>query len=64
MLLLCSILLCTHPTLATLFLVLSKQSVLVLSFEYLTDNSNMFSDFLKLFKVLDMDDSFLISRSM
>jgi hypothetical protein len=32
-------LLCTHPTSTTLFPVLSKQSVLVLSFEYLTDNS-------------------------
>jgi hypothetical protein len=39
MLLLSSTLLHTHPTSTTLFPVLSKQSVLVLSFEYLTDNS-------------------------
>jgi hypothetical protein len=32
-------LLCTHPTSTTLFPILSKQSVLVLSFEYLMDNS-------------------------
>jgi hypothetical protein len=31
----------THPTSTTLFPVLSKQSVLVLSFEYLTDDSCM-----------------------
>jgi hypothetical protein len=39
MLLLSSTLLCIYPTSTTLFSVLSKQSVLVLSFEYLTDNS-------------------------
>jgi hypothetical protein len=33
-------LLYTHPTSTTLFPILSKQSILVLSFEYLTDNSN------------------------
>jgi hypothetical protein len=32
---------CTHPTSTTLFPVLSKKGVLVPSFEYLTDNSNM-----------------------
>jgi hypothetical protein len=41
-LLLSSTLLCTYSTLTALFLVLSKQSVLVLCFEYLTDNSNVF----------------------
>ena len=39
MLLLSSTLLYIHPTSTTLFPVLSKHSVLVLSFEYLTDNS-------------------------
>jgi hypothetical protein len=39
MLLLSSILLYIHPTSTTLFPILSKQSVLVLSFEYLTDSS-------------------------
>jgi hypothetical protein len=34
-----STLLYVHPTSTTIFLILSKQSVLVLSFEYLTDNS-------------------------
>jgi hypothetical protein len=38
-------LLCTHFTSTTLFPVLSKHSVLVLSFEYLTDNSKLSSSF-------------------
>jgi hypothetical protein len=37
--LLSSTLLCTHPTSTTLFPILSKVSVLILSFEYLTNNS-------------------------
>jgi hypothetical protein len=41
MLLLSSTLLFTHPTSTTLFLVLSKLTVLVLSFEDLMDNSNV-----------------------
>jgi hypothetical protein len=38
--------LCSHPTSNTLFPVLSKQRVLVLSFEYLTDSSNVLPMFL------------------
>jgi hypothetical protein len=41
MLLLSSTLLFTHPTSTTLFPVLSKLTILVLSFEDLTDNSNL-----------------------
>jgi hypothetical protein len=41
MLLLSSTLLFTHPTSTTLFPVLSKLTASVLSFEDLTDNSNM-----------------------
>jgi hypothetical protein len=41
MLLLSSTLMFTHPTSTTLFPVLSKLTILVLSFEDLTDNSNL-----------------------
>jgi hypothetical protein len=55
MLLLSSTLLCTHPTSTTLFLILSKQSVLVLSFEYLMDNSIAFHIVLSIAYILSID---------